>query len=121
MAVRSQAKEGETELRLPGCEEASQLLLARGGVAGLARHAVNVRRHEGQERPARHVVVGCQVVGRDAALVAEEDLHAIPVVRLPRQALVDGPGRLAAGKHDGARPRFAEQDERGFGDVRRYD
>ena len=112
MAVVAHAEEYEVEARpLRIAEEAAhdRLVVARvrRGVAQ-ALYAVDILRRDGYAREqslARHAVVALSVVGRDGALVAEEDVNALPrnggVKLFAREKLVDAARRRASRERDG--------------------
>jgi hypothetical protein len=58
----------------------------------------------GEQRLARELFVREVVLRRDVALVAPPDVPTRPVEGLPREALVDGADRRAAGERDAERP-----------------
>ena len=80
-------------------------------VAALSLHAVKARvrdRNASEQRLHRHTEVAVGVVGRHGALVAEIDIHAVPVdttgeVR-PRERGVHRSRRRAPRERDGALP-----------------
>ena len=107
MAVFAEAEEEEV-VRVTGLVEARGdggelgfVFVCGGGGVDLAAHAEDVAFGDVcrvDERLAGEAVVGVFVIGRDAALVAEGDLHLVPGQpgRLRHERIVDGARGAAA-------------------------
>ncbi len=103
MAVLAEAVEDNVERGEAWAEDGGELAFVLFWIARFTEHAVYLRFNFREKRGVRHTVVGVGMIGRDAALVAEEDIGLRPGQIESRELFIDCARRLAAGEDERAR------------------